>query len=161
VAIPRGSFDRRSNAELVAAGLHTLGVPALVSERNDIVVDKFKISSAYPSSRICFYLLSSYYVSGSAYKIANKRAYHHGTMLISAQLNSLGDLLKNQKVCPHLGIIFLSSPFDFGFLGYACHQRRRLCSFARQKLARLCAQCHPSQVRGCCFQGICEKIRRK
>ena len=38
------------------------------------------------------------YVSGSAYKIVNKRAYHHGTMLISTQLNTLGDLLRTNKV---------------------------------------------------------------
>jgi hypothetical protein len=34
------------------------------------------------------------YVSGSAYKIVNSRAYHHGTMLISTQLDTLGDLLR-------------------------------------------------------------------
>jgi lipoate-protein ligase A len=40
------------------------------------------------------------YVSGSAYKIVNRRAYHHGTMLISTQLNTLGDLLHaKSKVC--------------------------------------------------------------
>jgi lipoate-protein ligase A len=36
-------------------------------------------------------------VSGSAYKIVNKRAYHHGTMLISTQLDALGDLLRADK----------------------------------------------------------------
>lgn len=45
-----------------------------------------------------YYVLFDVYVSGSAYKIANKRAYHHGTMLINAQLNTLGDLLRNKKV---------------------------------------------------------------
>lgn len=39
------------------------------------------------------------YVSGSAYKIVNKRAYHHGTMLISTRLDTLGDLLRSDKVC--------------------------------------------------------------
>ncbi|KAF8915189.1 hypothetical protein CPB85DRAFT_1294760 [Mucidula mucida] len=37
------------------------------------------------------------YVSGSAYKIVNKRAYHHGTMLISTHLDTLGDLLRTDK----------------------------------------------------------------
>ncbi|KAG9093488.1 Biotin/lipoate A/B protein ligase [Ceratobasidium sp. UAMH 11750] len=37
------------------------------------------------------------YVSGSAYKIISKRGYHHGTMLINAQLDRLGDLLRNTK----------------------------------------------------------------
>ena len=44
VAIPRTSFDRRTNAEVVARGLNTLGVSASVNERNDVVVDKFKMS---------------------------------------------------------------------------------------------------------------------
>lgn len=38
------------------------------------------------------------YVSGSAYKIVKDRAYHHGTMLISSQLNTLGDVLHSTKV---------------------------------------------------------------
>lgn len=38
------------------------------------------------------------HVSGSAYKIVNKRAYHHGTMLISTRLETLGDLLRVNKV---------------------------------------------------------------
>jgi lipoate-protein ligase A len=38
------------------------------------------------------------HVSGSAYKIAKDRAYHHGTMLISSQLSTLGDVLHVSKV---------------------------------------------------------------
>ena len=38
------------------------------------------------------------HVSGSAYKIVNKRAYHHGTMLISSSLETLGKLLHSNKV---------------------------------------------------------------
>ncbi len=37
-------------------------------------------------------------MSGSAYKIAKDRAYHHGTMLISSQLSTLGDVLHVSKV---------------------------------------------------------------
>jgi lipoate-protein ligase A len=44
------------------------------------------------------FVLVSQYVSGSAYKIVNKRAYHHGTMLISSNLKMLGDLLSTDKV---------------------------------------------------------------
>ncbi|KAF8338792.1 uncharacterized protein EI90DRAFT_3039189 [Cantharellus anzutake] len=39
-----------------------------------------------------------HHVSGSAYKIINQRAYHHGTMLINAKLNDLGDVLRNTKI---------------------------------------------------------------
>lgn len=38
------------------------------------------------------------YVSGSAYKIVKDRAYHHGTMLISTELDTLGQLLRSGKV---------------------------------------------------------------
>ena len=38
------------------------------------------------------------HVSGSAYKIVKDRAYHHGTMLISSQLGTLGDVLHVSKV---------------------------------------------------------------
>ncbi|KAF8312232.1 Lipoyltransferase and lipoate-protein ligase [Clavulina sp. PMI_390] len=70
-------FDRRSHAEMVARGLVTLDIPAYVNERNDVTVDGFKISSAY--------------------KISTRRAYHHGTMLLNAQLGTLGAVLHNEK----------------------------------------------------------------
>lgn len=40
------------------------------------------------------------HISGSAYKIVAQRAYHHGTMLISSDLGSLGVYLKSQTVSP-------------------------------------------------------------
>ncbi|KAF4619137.1 hypothetical protein D9613_004797 [Agrocybe pediades] len=39
----------------------------------------------------------SLYVSGSAYKIVTKRSYHHGTMLLSTELDTLGNVLRPQK----------------------------------------------------------------
>lgn len=38
------------------------------------------------------------HVSGSAYKLVNARAYHHGTMLIDARLEHLRGVLSNTKV---------------------------------------------------------------
>jgi len=40
---------------------------------------------------------SSKHVSGSAYKIVSKRAYHHGTMLISTKLDHLGNMLRPEE----------------------------------------------------------------
>lgn len=37
------------------------------------------------------------HVSGSAYKIINARAYHHGTMLIDSRIDQLRDVLHNNK----------------------------------------------------------------
>ncbi|KIO31047.1 hypothetical protein M407DRAFT_68553 [Tulasnella calospora MUT 4182] len=92
IMVPRASFERRPNAELVARAVASLGPPAWVNERNDIVVEGFKMSFWH-----LFTCPPGDYVSGSAYKIVNKRAYHHGTMLIDARLNQLGDLLHNTK----------------------------------------------------------------
>ncbi|KAI9489572.1 hypothetical protein BDB00DRAFT_770336 [Zychaea mexicana] len=79
IFMPREAFSRKVNAELVSRALLELDVPAYVNERHDIAVDGFK-------------------VSGSAYKIINKRAYHHGTMLIDADTAMLkGCLSKRNK----------------------------------------------------------------
>ena len=44
VIVPRLTFERRTNATMVAQALNELYVPAYVNERNDICVDSFKIS---------------------------------------------------------------------------------------------------------------------
>ncbi|KAI9220016.1 hypothetical protein BC828DRAFT_348723, partial [Blastocladiella britannica] len=75
---PRADFHRRKNADLVSRALQNLDIPASVNERHDIVVDAKK-------------------VSGSAFKLTNHRAYHHGTMLINADLVSLRKYLKVSK----------------------------------------------------------------
>lgn len=77
--MPRNDFDRRKGAELTASALNALAVPASVSDRNDILLEGKKIS-------------------GSAYKIAKDRAYHHGTMLLNANLAHLRAALKTNKV---------------------------------------------------------------
>jgi lipoate-protein ligase A len=76
---PRTLFARRTGADLVTRALRKLGIPAYVNERHDICVEQYK-------------------VSGSAFKIGNSRAYHHGTMLIDAQLGDLRGVLRNTKV---------------------------------------------------------------
>lgn len=77
--MPRESFSRRTNAELVARSLNQLDIPANVNERHDIVVDNHK-------------------VSGSAYKITSSRAYHHGTMLIDADTETLKGCLSKKRM---------------------------------------------------------------
>lgn len=81
IFMPRESFSRKVNADLVSRALLQLDIPAYVNERHDIAVDGFK-------------------VSGSAYKIINKRAYHHGTMLIDADIDRLKGCLSKtgQKI---------------------------------------------------------------
>ncbi|CAO3640939.1 unnamed protein product [Mucor hiemalis] len=79
IFMPRESFSRRTNAELVARSLNQLDIPASVNERHDIVVDNHK-------------------VSGSAYKITSARAYHHGTMLIDADTEVLKGCLSKKRM---------------------------------------------------------------
>lgn len=80
--------------------VRSLGVDAEVNERNDICASEYKLS-------------------GSAYKIANRRAYHHGTMLISTDLSTLGDVLHTAKeTMVTKGVASVRSPVrnlhDFG-----------------------------------------------
>ncbi|KAF9462002.1 Lipoyltransferase and lipoate-protein ligase [Collybia nuda] len=77
IHLPRHSFDRHITAQIVLRAVRSFGIDARVNDRNDICVGEEKISSAY--------------------KIVNKRAYHHGTMLISSRLDTLGDLLRTNK----------------------------------------------------------------
>ncbi|KAI0722351.1 Lipoyltransferase and lipoate-protein ligase [Cerioporus squamosus] len=77
IHLPRGSFDRHATAQVVLRAVRSLGIDANVNDRNDICVGKDKIWSAY--------------------KIVKDRAYHHGTMLISTRLDTLGELLRSGK----------------------------------------------------------------
>ncbi|KAI0638498.1 Lipoyltransferase and lipoate-protein ligase [Trametes polyzona] len=77
IHLPRAAFDRHATAQVVMKAVRAMGVDANVNERNDICVGKEKICSAY--------------------KIVKDRAYHHGTMLISTRLDTLGELLRSNK----------------------------------------------------------------
>ncbi|KIJ20444.1 hypothetical protein PAXINDRAFT_160997 [Paxillus involutus ATCC 200175] len=85
IHVPRTTFDRSATAQVVLRAVRALSVDAYVNERNDICVAGEKMSIAIV------------HVSGSAYKIVSNRAYHHGTMLISTRLDTLGDLLRTNK----------------------------------------------------------------
>ncbi|KAJ8588917.1 Lipoyltransferase and lipoate-protein ligase [Rhizopogon salebrosus TDB-379] len=92
IHVPRTSFDRGSTAQVVLRAVRALGVDAHVNERNDICVGGEK-------------------ASGSAYKIMSGRAYHHGTMLITTKLETLGDLLRvNKDTMITKGVASVRSP---------------------------------------------------
>jgi len=128
ILIPKVMFERRPNAELVARALNSLGVDAKVNERNDITLDGFKMSPSssfsLPQSQAYLGLAvnSLFYISGSAYKLNNRRAYHHGTMLISAQLAQLGNSLKSLRVSTPS----LPSLYFYHFHSLSCSPRRVL-----------------------------------
>jgi len=71
----KASYSVERNFELLIAALQRLGITAEKTGRNDVVVDGRK-------------------VSGSAFKLASDRAFHHGTMLLHTDLSRLGALLR-------------------------------------------------------------------
>lgn len=92
IHLPRQSFDRHVTARVILHAVRSMGIDACINERNDICMGKDKIS-------------------GSAYKIVNTRAYHHGTMLISTCLNDLGDILRvNKETMITKGVASVRSP---------------------------------------------------
>ncbi|KAJ1024409.1 hypothetical protein NDA18_004576 [Ustilago nuda] len=113
--IAREAFDRRTHAELVARALNSpptglqlsrsdlagTDVGAYVNGRNDICIrvkqgyDSKSTNKTFEEADEKGY--EERKVSGSAYKLVNKRAYHHGTMLLSASLGSLGSSLRNDR----------------------------------------------------------------
>lgn len=110
--VSRNEFTRRAHAELVARALN--GPPVNLktelgsqSDSADGVATLGTADGAYVNSRndICVRVhtgpgpaeTQERKVSGSAYKLVNKRAYHHGTMLLSASLSSLGSALRNER----------------------------------------------------------------
>ncbi|KAJ1960610.1 hypothetical protein GGI12_003709, partial [Dipsacomyces acuminosporus] len=78
VVMPRDAFTRDRCAQMVADALQHEDIPAYVNARHDVTVDGLKIS-------------------GSAFKLTSKRAFHHGTMLIDADLSRLRGCLDSKS----------------------------------------------------------------
>lgn len=83
--------------------MSTKGMMSALEDIRYVTPFKYSISlfslilTRWPVDAHSFIFFLILHVSGSAYKIVNKRAYHHGTMLISTRLSSLGDLLHTTK----------------------------------------------------------------
>ncbi|KAL0250278.1 hypothetical protein I308_102451 [Cryptococcus tetragattii IND107] len=84
IILPRLLFTRSHGAQLVSRAIReTLGITGCgVNDRNDVIIRDGD---------------REYKVSGSAYKIIQHRAYHHGTMLISSSLAELGKSLRSSS----------------------------------------------------------------
>ncbi len=72
---PKRDYDQDANFDIIIKALATLGITAELSGRNDLLVDGRK-------------------VSGSAFKHAKDRSFHHGTLLVNANMGKLGDYLQ-------------------------------------------------------------------
>ena len=71
---PKDSYNQEANFTIIINALKKLGINAELSGRNDMQVGDKKIS-------------------GSAFKHAADRSFHHGTLLVNANMQKLGDYL--------------------------------------------------------------------
>lgn len=71
---PKTDYDQDANFTIIVNALKKLGIDAEQSGRNDMQVGDKKIS-------------------GSAFKHAADRSFHHGTLLVNANMQKLGDYL--------------------------------------------------------------------
>jgi lipoate-protein ligase A len=76
------NYDKSVNNKIIVDALSEYGVTAYASGRNDILVD----DSEGPKK-----------ISGSAFKETKDRSFHHGTLLINADLTKLGNYLNPNK----------------------------------------------------------------
>jgi lipoate---protein ligase len=73
-----GRFNKERNFEIVIKALRSLGVESEFSGRNDL-------------------LWSGKKISGSAFRHEKQKSYHHGTLLVDADLTSLAEYLSGTK----------------------------------------------------------------
>lgn len=74
----RQNYSKERNTDIIVRALERFGITAKASGRNDITVDDRKIS-------------------GSAFKLSSDRAFHHGTLLINADLSKISNYLTPDK----------------------------------------------------------------
>ena len=74
----RDLYDTHKNFEIIVKALKRFSIEAVQSGRNDILVDGKK-------------------VSGSAFRMTTKKAFHHGTLLIDANMGKIPTYLTPDK----------------------------------------------------------------
>lgn len=75
-------YDKTVSTNIVLDALTTLGIPAKATGRNDLVVETEDGDRKF---------------SGSAYREAMDRGFHHGTILLNADMTRLADYLNPDK----------------------------------------------------------------
>ena len=76
------NYDKSVNNKIIISALEQFGISAYASGRNDILVDDHEGAKK---------------ISGSAFKETKDRSFHHGTLLINADLTKLGQYLNPSK----------------------------------------------------------------
>ncbi|MCO4792612.1 MAG: lipoate--protein ligase [Bacteriovoracaceae bacterium] len=78
----KDDFDKKVNNSIITNAINSFGLDSYASGRNDILVD----DNEGPKK-----------ISGSAFKEKRDRSFHHGTLLINADLTRLGNYLNPDK----------------------------------------------------------------
>ncbi len=76
--LPRTDFDIPRQLEVICRACRAFGIPAEISGRNDLTAAGYKFS-------------------GNAFYKTGDRAYHHGTLMLSADIDRLGRYLSPPK----------------------------------------------------------------
>ena len=76
--LPRTDFDISRQLEVICRACRAFGIPAEISGRNDLTAAGYKFS-------------------GNAFYKTGDRAYHHGTLMLSADIDRLGRYLSPPK----------------------------------------------------------------
>ncbi len=76
--LPRTNFDIPRQLEVICRACRAFGIPAEISGRNDLTAAGYKFS-------------------GNAFYKTGDRAYHHGTLMLSADIDRLGRYLSPPK----------------------------------------------------------------
>ena len=86
----RESFDKSVNNKIITSAINSFGLHSYPSGRNDLLVETSEGEKK---------------ISGSAFKETKDRSFHHGTLLINADMTKLGQYLNpNQKKLESKGI---------------------------------------------------------
>ncbi|MDO9183183.1 MAG: lipoate--protein ligase [Bacteriovorax sp.] len=78
----KNSFDKAANNKIITSAINSFGLNSFASGRNDLLVDTQDGEKKF---------------SGSAFKETKDRSFHHGTLLINADMNKLGQYLNPDK----------------------------------------------------------------
>lgn len=141
VICPTKDFTRDKHAEMVAAALRKLGIhSARVNERHDIIygpssadnqlrTGNLGLDQAAVQDKSNTYPLK---VSGSAYKLTRGRALHHGTCLLSSNLDLIRQLLRS-PVRPYIkarGVESVRSPVGNVYISHNAFQEAVIKEFS-------------------------------
>ncbi|MDF2690801.1 MAG: lipoate--protein ligase [Gammaproteobacteria bacterium] len=80
---PKQDYDKKRNLGIIAKAMQSFELNPIISERHDILIP---------------YQNESYKVSGSAFREGKDFAFHHGTLLLKADIPVLRDCLRPRNI---------------------------------------------------------------